>query len=224
MKKKGLVLITAVLVLAFALFYANAPRSALLTNIEPEESAGVNQDTGVAEDGLEILEDEVPLADGPAGDGVEILEDEVPLADEPVADDYAGLGETEIAFVKEVVELVNAARAEGGVAPLRLDPTLRAAAQIRAAECVKEFSHTRPDGRPYKSAITDAGIKASYTGENVATGQKTAQQVVTSWLNSPGHRANIMNERFTRIGVGLSVNTGNKYRGYAWSQLFANDG
>ena len=201
MKKKGMILIAAALVLlAGALVYANQPRSTLLTNIEPEE-------TQVNRDGI-----------------VDIFEEDVPMAEEPVQDDYAGLDETQVAYVKEVVELVNAARAKKGLQPLRLDPVLRAAAQIRAAECVKTFSHTRPDGRPYKSAIADAGVNASYTGENVASGYQSAQQVVDGWLNSPGHCANIMNEKFTRIGVGLEKNSGNGYRGYAWSQLFANDG
>ena len=158
-------------------------------------------------------------------DEIIIPDDSVPLSgDIPVPDDpYEGLNETQIAYVDEVLRLVNEAREENGLMPLRLDPHLRKAAQVRATECVTAFSHTRPNGSRYKTAIEEAGVSASYTGENVATGYKTPDQVVRGWMASEGHKANILNEHFTRIGIGLAENTGNRYRGYAWAQLFAND-
>ena len=122
--------------------------------------------------------------------------------------------------MNEVLELVNKARADAGLAALELDPALCGAAQVRAKECVGTFSHTRPDGTKYKTAISEAGVDSNYTGENVATGHTSARQVVDAWLRSEGHRANILNEKFTKLGVGFSPNTGNRYRGYAWSQLF----
>ena len=85
---------------------------------------------------------------------------------------------------------------------------------------MKVFSHTRPDGTSYKTAISEAGVVSNYTGENVACGHSSAQQVVKAWLNSPGHKDNILNSNFTKIGVGLEKNVGNGYRGYAWAQLF----
>ena len=151
----------------------------------------------------------------------------VPLTDEPdeaedITDDlYEGLDETQIAFVNEILELVNEARAEAGIPLLELDSAMRKAAQVRAIECVNTFSHTRPNGTSYKTAITEAGIESGYTGENVATGHTSAQQVVGRWLKSDGHRKNILNENYTCIGIGLEKNTGNRYGGYTWVQLFA---
>ena len=91
---------------------------------------------------------------------------------------------------------------------------------VRAGECVSTFSHTRPNGTKYKTAIAEAGVVSNYTGENVASGYTSAKQVVSGWLNSEGHRANILNEKFTKLGVGFVANTGNRYKGFAWSQLF----
>ena len=90
---------------------------------------------------------------------------------------------------------------------------------MRAAECEISFSHTRPDGTKYKTAITDAGISSGYTGENVATGYTTADQAMAGWLKSEGHRANILNEHFTKIGIASKKNN-NQYGGYTWEQLF----
>lgn len=174
------------------------------------------------EEGIFIEDEGVPRSDLPSR-GVPGQTE--PPAEEPEpetpADTWEGLDETQIAYVKEIVELVNEAREEAGLAPLTLDPALRSAAQVRAKECVSTFSHTRPNGTPYKTAIAEAGVESKYTGENVATGQKTAQKVMQSWMNSEGHRANILNENFTKIGVGLEPNVGNRYKGYAWAQLFA---
>lgn len=153
-----------------------------------------------------------------------IPDEEVPLAENavPPADPYAGLDETQIQYVNEVLRLVNEARAGAGLTALRLDPALRGAAQVRAAECVSVFSHTRPDGTSYKTAVAQAGVVSNYLGENAASGQTTPKQAVDGWLESSGHRANILNPHFTRIGVGLSKNTGGIYGGYAWVQLFSN--
>ncbi len=136
------------------------------------------------------------------------------------ADLYAGLDDTQIKYVNEVLQLVNEARAKEGLPALALDPGLRQAAQVRASECVGTFSHTRPNGASYKTAIAEAGVQSGYTGENVATGHTSARQVVQGWLNSPGHRENVLNENFTRIGIGLEKNVGNPYGGYSWAQLF----
>ena len=153
-----------------------------------------------------------------------IPDEEVPLAQSavPPADPYAGLNETQIQYVKEVLRLVNEARAAQGLNALRLDPALRSAAQVRASECVTVFSHTRPDGTSYKTAVAQAGVVSNYLGENAASGQTTPKEAVEGWLDSSGHRANILNQHFTRIGIGLAENTGGYYGGYAWVQLFSN--
>ena len=153
-----------------------------------------------------------------------IPDDETPLSSAPVGDRSVP-DETRLQYVEEVVALVNQQRAAQGLPALKLDTALEGAAQIRAQECVKVFSHTRPDGTRYRTAIDQAGVVAGYSGENAASGHTTPQQVVDGWMKSEGHRANILSPHYTRIGVGLAANDGsNAYRGYAWVQLFADNG
>ena len=123
---------------------------------------------------------------------------------------------SESRFAAEVVRLVNIERNKEGLSPLKSDSTVQSAAQIRAREIVTDFSHTRPDGSECFTALQAVGAKYSGAGENIAYGQKTPQEVVNAWMNSPGHRANIMNGNFTTIGVGC-YKSGNTYY---WSQFF----
>lgn len=124
---------------------------------------------------------------------------------------------SEHAYVLRIAELVNEARANAGLKPLTLDKNITRAAQVRAVETEKSFSHTRPDGRHFSTALGEAGVSYRGAGENIAWGQKTPEQVMDGWMNSPGHRANILNENFTSIGVGYYQNSnGVNY----WSQLF----
>lgn len=116
------------------------------------------------------------------------------------------------AYAQEVVNLVNAERAKEGLSPLSIDSKVTAAAQVRATEIKTSFSHTRPDGRSCFTALAEAGASYSGAGENIAIGQKTPSEVVTAWMNSPGHRANIMKPNFKYIGIGIN--------GTAWAQLF----
>ncbi len=123
---------------------------------------------------------------------------------------------SESAYAAEVVRLVNEERAKEGLAALKTDAAVQSAAQIRAKETVTLFSHTRPDGSSCFTALQSAGAKYSTAGENIAYGQKTPAEVVNAWMNSEGHRANIMNSSFTTIGVGC-YKSGNTYY---WSQFF----
>lgn len=122
-------------------------------------------------------------------------------------------------FANQVVTLVNEERAKENLTPLIIDETIETAALIRASEIQTRFSHTRPDGSSFSTALQETGTVFRSTGENIAWGQKTPQEVVTAWMNSSGHRANIMNPDFSRIGVGHLTNAdGISY----WVQLFAN--
>ena len=122
-------------------------------------------------------------------------------------------------YLKQVVDLVNAERAKEGLAPLSVNAKVQAAAQVRAMESEKLFSHTRPDGSSFATALKEQGVSYRRAGENIAWGQRTPQQVVNAWMNSAGHRANIMNPNFTTIGVGYYQNAnGTNY----WCQLFTN--
>ena len=123
----------------------------------------------------------------------------------------------EHAFLKEVVALVNAERAKEGLSPLTIDTKVQAAAHVRAKESEQLFSHTRPDGSSFATALKEQNVSFKGAGENIAWGQKTPEAVMKAWMNSSGHRANIMNPNFTTIGVGYYVNeSGTPY----WCQLF----
>lgn len=121
------------------------------------------------------------------------------------------------AFVQEVVALVNVERAREGLSPLTIDVKVQAAAQVRAKECEQSFSHTRPDGTSFSTALKEQNVSYKGAGENIAWGQRSPQEVMKGWMNSSGHRANIMNPNFTSIGVGYYQNgNGTNY----WCQLF----
>lgn len=123
----------------------------------------------------------------------------------------------EHAFIKQVVDLVNAERAKEGLSPLTIDTKVQAAAQVRARECEKSFSHTRPNGSSFATALKEQNVSYRSAGENIAWGQRSPEAVMKAWMNSSGHRANIMNPNFTTIGVGYYQNAnGTNY----WCQLF----
>ncbi len=120
-------------------------------------------------------------------------------------------------YVLKVVELVNKERKSAGLNPVTLNTDATTAAQVRAEESSVFFSHTRPNGTSFATALKDAGVSYRSCGENIAWGQKTPEQVMEGWMNSTGHRANILNASYTEIGVGFYQNaSGVNY----WSQLF----
>ncbi len=119
-------------------------------------------------------------------------------------------------YADEVIELVNIERANEGLSPLEKREDVCALADIRAEELTEEFSHTRPDGRSCFTVFTDANVRWSALGENIAAGYRTPQAVMNGWMNSEGHRANILSSNFTGIGVSMYEQNGVKY----WVQLF----
>ncbi len=122
-----------------------------------------------------------------------------------------------LTYQEQVVKLVNEERAKAGLSALTLDASVQSAAQVRAQESATSFSHTRPNGSSFSTALTEAGVQYRGSGENIAWGQKTPEEVVEGWMNSAGHRANILNASYTKIGVGYYQNAkGVNY----WSQLF----
>jgi uncharacterized YkwD family protein len=119
-------------------------------------------------------------------------------------------------YAKQVVNLVNAERSKQGLKPLTINATLTKSAQAKAQDMhdKKYFDHNSPTyGSPFDQ-MKQFGYKYSYAGENIAMGQKTPQEVMNSWMNSSGHRANILSPNFTEIGVGY-VKDGNY-----WVQQF----
>lgn len=145
-----------------------------------------------------------------------------PSAPETSAPETSAPGETAVPsesihpYILRIVELVNEERAQVGLNPVTLDASASQAAAVRAREIVTSFSHTRPDGRSCFTALTEAGVNYRLAGENIAWGQSTPEQVMEGWMNSSGHRANILHESFTHIGVGYYQQGGVNY----WTQLF----
>lgn len=121
------------------------------------------------------------------------------------------------AFTNEVIKLVNDIRRQYGLRPLRPARDLMQAAAIRSEEISRVMSHTRPSGLPCQSMFHNG----QYTiGENIAGGQSTPEWVVRDWMNSPGHRANILKPDYTEIGVGFYYQaTGTEYQ-HHWVQMF----
>lgn len=121
-----------------------------------------------------------------------------------------------LAYENEVVRLVNEARAQNGLQPLTVNWELSRIARYKSQDMADNgyFSHTSPTyGSPF-DMIHAFGLSYRTAGENIAYGQTTPQIVMNSWMNSSGHRANILNASFTQIGVGYSPD------GNYWTQMF----
>lgn len=120
---------------------------------------------------------------------------------------------------REVLKLVNQERGKVGLKPLVLNEQLTNIATIKAKDMADNgyFDHTSPTyGSPF-DMLKRFGVKYSAAGENIAAGQKDAAEVMNSWMNSSGHRANILNANYEQIGIGYV--TGGRWGTY-WVQLF----
>lgn len=124
---------------------------------------------------------------------------------------------TQVSYIEQVVSLVNKEREKVGLTPLSMEKNITTAAQVRAKEIQTSFSHTRPDGKKFSTVLSENGVSFKGAGENIAWGQKTPEEVMKGWMNSPGHRANILNKNFRSIGVGYYQNASGKSY---WTQLF----
>lgn len=120
-------------------------------------------------------------------------------------------------YAEQVAVLVNKERNSYGLQPVKVSPILSEAANIRAGEIKENFSHTRPNGTSCFTAMSELGIQYRSAAENIAYGQKNPENVMNAWMNSSGHRANILNEKMEYIGVGVFYQNGVYY----WSQFFA---
>mgnify|MGYP002771832488 FL=1 len=123
----------------------------------------------------------------------------------------------ELTFAEQVVELVNQERTKAGLSAVTLDQNIASAALVRAKEIETSFSHTRPNGSKFSTALIEQGVTFKGAGENIAWGQKSPEAVMQAWMNSEGHRANILNKNFTKIGVGYYQNAAGRN---FWTQLF----
>ncbi|WP_243112497.1 MULTISPECIES: CAP domain-containing protein [Acutalibacteraceae] len=122
-------------------------------------------------------------------------------------------------FQNQVVQLVNQERTSRGLSALSVDTALTKTATLKSQDMAKlgYFDHTSPTyGSPF-DMMKQFGISYRTAGENIAMGQTSPQQVMTGWMNSEGHRANILNSSYTKIGVGIAQNSNGQYY---WTQQF----
>jgi uncharacterized protein YkwD len=131
----------------------------------------------------------------------------------------------DLAFINRVLELTNQFRAQNGLAGLSLNAELNATALGHSRDMALQdyFSHTGKNGSLPWDRARAVGYDANAMGENIAAGYTTAESVVQGWINSPGHRANLLNPSFTELGVGyyyLANDTGTTNFNTYWTQMF----
>lgn len=132
---------------------------------------------------------------------------------------YVPLFSTVKRIEQEVIRLVNIERANHGLKPLAHNWELSRVARFKSSDMRDRgyFSHQSPTyGSPF-DMIRSFGVSFTAAGENIAAGQRTAQAVVQAWMNSQGHRANILNASYSEIGVGYSSGGS---MGHYWTQMF----
>ena len=124
-------------------------------------------------------------------------------------------------YKAQVVTLINQERATVGLPGVSQNASLDAVAQIRAREIVTTFAHTRPNGTDWYTVLDENGVTYMCAGENIAAGYGTPQDVMVAWMNSDGHRANILNSSFGQVGIGYYTDPNSIY-GTFWVQIFTN--
>lgn len=116
---------------------------------------------------------------------------------------------TSSGYAQEILQLVNQERSKQGLKALQLDSKLNQVATVKAKDMASNhyFSHDSPTyGTPF-DMMHSFNVSYRSAGENIAAGQKTAQEVMNSWMNSAGHRANILNKNYTHLGVGYCLDS-----------------
>jgi len=129
---------------------------------------------------------------------------------------------TNISYEARVIELINIERANAGLSALSAQGQLGSAAQLHSADmaCNNYFSHTGLDGSSSGDRAQRQGYGSSFVGENIAAGYSSPESAVNGWMNSPGHKANILNADYTEIGVGYAFGGNSDYGSY-WTAVFA---
>ena len=203
--------------------YGTQPTSNVIPSIPHASPSSAGQKGSVtvsSKAAVSIVSSRAPASSAPAGSSSSLSNPNVqpsrPASSKPPVSSSRP-GSTNLSYTAQVVELVNEERQKAGLDPLTVSPKAASAAQVSAKELEISFAHTRPNGSSFFTALTEQGVKYRGAGENIAWGQKTPVQVMQGWMNSSGHRANILNADFTGIGVGYYKNgAGTNY----WVQLF----
>lgn len=134
---------------------------------------------------------------------------------EPKVDAVAVSTQVAETWELEVVRLTNIERQNAGLPILKYNNNLQQGANIRAQEIITSFSHTRPDGSRFFTAF--GNLQYRNIGENLASGYRSPEAVVNAWMNSEGHRANILKPEYQEITVAITQGDDGKYR---WVQIF----
>lgn len=161
--------------------------------------------------------DEVELPDGSTGNSTNVGSSNDNIQEDNQTSSSLDKGDWSQA--NEILELVNTERSKQGLKALTLSSKLTSVANTKAKDMADNnyFDHNSPTyGSPFEMLQT-FGVEYSYAGENIAAGQQSSEAVMNSWMNSSGHRANILNKNYTQLGVGHV--TGGSYGTY-WCQEF----
>ncbi|WAL59718.1 CAP domain-containing protein [Thermocoleostomius sinensis] len=137
--------------------------------------------------------------------------------------------QTSNSFIQAVLDLTNLQRRQAGLQPLRLNDKLAVAAQFHSTDMARNdfFSHTGSNGSSVFDRVTSAGYNYALAAENIAAGYATPHAVVKAWMNSPGHRANILYPGLREIGIGfyfMDIDPGTTTYRYYWTQNFGTPG
>ena len=157
---------------------------------------------------------EKPVSPSPAPDS------ETP-AEKPDTDNNESVSSSNLTYEQKVVELVNVERQKAGLPTLKMDSEISNVARAKSKDMAVNnyFAHQSPTYGSAGDMLRKFGISWSAWGENIASGQRTPEIVVNAWMNSSGHRANILSSNFSKIGVGYVTNSnGTPY----WTQIFTN--
>lgn len=193
-----------------------------LLNCSPEDITDSDQTDAINVEGETNTDIEDPSINEPVtGDpSIDIPNPENPITEEPVVinpvieDPTEEVIEENLTEAETLLILVNESRAEEGLSALTLNNALNKAALSHSTDMETNdyFSHEGLNGSRFWDRTEDAGYMGSPAGENIAVGQRDAEAVHTSWMNSEGHRNNILNSRITEMGLGNS--------GRYWTQIF----
>lgn len=139
----------------------------------------------------------------------------------PIEKNDTTVSSSNLTYEQKVVELVNVERQKAGLPTLKMDSAISNVARAKSKDMAVNnyFAHQSPTYGSAGDMLRQFGISWSAWGENIASGQRTPEIVVNAWMNSPGHRANILSNNFSKIGVGYVTNSnGTPY----WTQIFTN--
>jgi uncharacterized protein YkwD len=181
----------------------------------------------LAVSGCFIFED--PTQDPPGTSGGDV--DDATIPSNAYCMDVSTWPADSIEFEEDVLVLVNEQREQGAecgslrfgpTGPLTMNGSLRCAARVHSLDMATRgfFDHVNPDGEDAGTRMQQAGFGWVLSGENIAAGQRSPEEVMASWMSSPGHCQNIMEPGFTHIGVGLHVDAEADF-GLFWTQTFA---